>query len=158
MSLRAAEAHRPRSRNGFVLLAVALFVLSVLMQYLGAMSPQRALAAGDCDSFAIFTTDAAGNTNNQNHYDSKPEVYLNGGPTSAGSLTAGTTLYYQVQEPDGTPLMAIRRPRVTPPISRRPVHTAVTVPVSSETDTASAGCPDVGRAVIRTTLPATQTR
>ena len=109
MSLRAADAHRPRTRNGFVLFWVGLFVLSVLMQYAGAMSPQSALAAGDCDSFAIFTTDAQGDTNNQNHYDSKPEVFLNGGPTSAGGgLTAGTVIYYQVQEPDGDPLMEIR--------------------------------------------------
>src|SRR6478672_4823340 len=109
MSLRAVDAPRQRSRSGFVLLSVALVVLSVLLQYAGAMSPQSALAAEGCDSFAIFTTDAAGNTNNQNHYDSKPEVYLNGGPTSAGGgLTDGTTLYYQVQEPDGTPLMEIR--------------------------------------------------
>ncbi|MFL5707475.1 MAG: hypothetical protein ACJ77Y_00615 [Chloroflexota bacterium] len=108
MSLPPVAADRSRSRSGVVLLAVALFVLSVLLQYAGAMAPQRALGAEDCDAFAIFTTDPAGNTNNQNHYDSKPEVYLNGGPESAGSLSAGTVLYYQVQEPDGTPLMEIR--------------------------------------------------
>src|SRR4051794_30779346 len=108
MSLPPVAADRARSRSGVVLLAVALFVLSVLLQYAGAIAPQRALGAEDCDAFAIFTTDPAGNTNNQNHYDSKPEVYLNGGPDSAGSLTAGTVLYYQVQEPDGTPLMEIR--------------------------------------------------
>src|SRR3954454_2779886 len=108
MSLPPVAADRSRSRSGVVLLAVALFVLSVLLQYAGAIAPQRALGAEDCDAFAIFTTDPAGNTNNQNHYDSKPEVYLNGGPESAGSLSAGTVLYYQVQEPDGTPLMEIR--------------------------------------------------
>jgi len=115
MSLPAADAHRSRTRTSFVLFWIALFALSVLMQYAGAMSPQRALAAGDCNSFAIFTTDAAGNTNNQNHYDSKPEVFLNGGPTSAGGgLDAGTTIYYQVQEPDGTPLMDIRSTVIGP--------------------------------------------
>ena len=115
MSLPEAEAHRSRTRSSFVLFWVALFVLSVLMQYAGAMAPKGALAAAGCDSFAIFTTDAAGNTNNQNHYDSKPEVFLNGGPTSAGGgLTPGTKIYYQVQEPDGTPLMEIRSTVIDP--------------------------------------------
>ena len=115
MSRPALDARRPRTRNGFVLFWVALFALSILMQYAGAIAPQRALAAGDCDSFAIFTTDAAGDTNNQNHYESKPEVFLNGGPTSAGGgLTAGTVIYYQVQEPDGTPLMEIRSTVIGP--------------------------------------------
>lgn len=106
MSNRATFADRPRSTR-LVVLSAALFVFAILLQYAVAATP--ALAAGDCNSFAIFTTDAGGNTNNQNHYDSKPEVYLNGGPTSAGGgLEAGTTIYYQVQEPDGTPLNEIR--------------------------------------------------
>ena len=92
MSLPGVDAHPTRTRSGFVLFWVALLVLSVLLQYAGAMSPKSALAAGDCDSFAIFTTDAQGNTNNQNHYDSKPEVFLNGGPTSAGGGLAGGTV------------------------------------------------------------------
>lgn len=109
MSVRTSLADRARSRSSLVLFWTALFVFSILLQSIVAATPRGVLAAGDCDSFAIFTTDAAGNTNNQNHYDSKPEVFLNGGPTSAGGgLEAGTVIYYQVQEPDGTPLMEIR--------------------------------------------------
>jgi uncharacterized repeat protein (TIGR01451 family) len=94
-------------------LSAALFVIAILLQYVVATTP--ALAAGDCNSFAIFTTDAAGNTNNQNQYDSKAEVFLNGGPTSAGGgLAAGTVIYYQVQEPDGDPLMEIRSTVIGP--------------------------------------------
>jgi uncharacterized repeat protein (TIGR01451 family) len=112
MSDRGSLTDRPRSTR-LVVLSAALFVFAILLQYVVAATP--ALAAGDCNSFAIFTTDAAGNTNNQNQYDSKPEVYLNGGPTSAGGgLAAGTTIYYQVQEPDGTPLMEIRSTVIGP--------------------------------------------
>ena len=45
-----------------------------------------------------------------------------------------------------------------PPISLRPVHTAVTVPVSSAMEIARAGWPEVGRAVMRVTLPQMHTR
>ena len=103
MANPGTRADRPRSVR-FAVVSAALFVIAILLQSIAAATP--ALAAGDCDSFAIFTTDPAGNTNNQNHYESKPEVFLNGGPTSAGGgLTAGTVIFYQVQEPDGTPLM-----------------------------------------------------
>ena len=115
MSVRTSLEDRARSRNSLVLFWAALFVFSILLQSVVAASPRGVLAAGDCDSFAIFTTDAAGNTNNQNQYDSKPEVFLNGGPTSAGGgLTPGTVIYYQVQEPDGTPLMEIRSTVIDP--------------------------------------------
>jgi uncharacterized repeat protein (TIGR01451 family) len=73
--------------------------------------PKSALATGqstDCFSFAIFTTDVNG-TNNENHYASKPEVYLNGGPGPSGQLPEGTVIYYRVEEPDGTPLSEIRQ-------------------------------------------------
>ena len=68
--------------------------------------------ADDCQSFAIFTTDVHG-TNNENHYASKPEVYLeDGGPGPSGQLDPGTIVYYHVEEPDGTPLSEIRQTTV----------------------------------------------
>src|SRR3954469_21212366 len=81
MSLPPVAAEQARSRRGgVVLFAVVLFVLSVLLQYVGAIAPQRALGAQGCDSFAIFTTDPDLKTINKNQYASKTEVYLNGGP------------------------------------------------------------------------------
>ncbi len=87
----------------------ALFMVSIALQYVAAASPKSALAGQECESYAIFTSDPEGVTNNKNIYDSKADVFLNGGPASAGgNLTAGSVFYYQVQEPDGTPLMEIR--------------------------------------------------
>src|SRR6476659_3292554 len=109
MSLRGSMSLMPRTRRGFVLFLTAVLMLTLAFQYAAAATPGSALASVEgCDSFAIYTTNAAGDRVNQNHYDSKPEVYLNGGPSHGVGLTAGTKLYYQVQEPDGTPLMEIR--------------------------------------------------
>src|SRR6476620_5070849 len=110
MSLLGSMSLMPRTRRGFVLFLTAVLMLTLAFQYAAAASPGSALAGGSegCDSFAIYTTDVNGDTVNQNHYASKPEVYLNGGPSHGVGLTAGTKLYYQVQEPAGTPLMEIR--------------------------------------------------
>jgi hypothetical protein len=84
-------------------------MLTIALQYAAAASPKTALATQtECYSFAIFTTDVNG-TNNENHYASKPEVYLNGGPGPSGQLPEGTVIYYRVEEPDGTPLSEIRQ-------------------------------------------------
>jgi len=83
--------------------------MSLALQYVTAMAPQRALATQvECQSFAIQTTDVNGDVVNKNQFESKEDVYLNGGPGPSGTLTPGTTIYYQVQEPDGTPLDEIR--------------------------------------------------
>ena len=112
MSQRRALALLPRTRKGLVFFWTALFMLSMALQYAAAASPKSALATDEvnaCDSFSIQTSDVNGGPVNQNHYTSKPEVYLQGGPDSGeDSLPAGTVVYYQVQEPDGTPLMVIR--------------------------------------------------
>src|SRR6478752_7280541 len=107
MSLRGSMSLMPRTRRGFVLFLTAVLMLTLAFQYAAAATPGSALAT-ECQSFAICTTDANGDTNNQNQYESKPEVYLNGGPGPSGTLTAGTTIYYRVEEPDGTPLSDIR--------------------------------------------------
>src|SRR6185503_2065611 len=108
MSPRGSLALMPRTKRGLVLFWTAILMMTLAFQYAAAAIPGSALATDGCDSFAIWTTDVNGDTVNQNHYASKPEVYLNGGPDHGTGLDAGTTLYYQVQEPDGTPLMDIR--------------------------------------------------
>ena len=67
-------------------------------------------APGDPVSGAIFTTDVTGVPVNLNHYDSKPDVYLNGGPginapDSAAGLPAGT-YSFQVTNPNGKVLLS----------------------------------------------------
>ena len=108
MSPRGSLALMPRTKRAVVLFWTAILIMTLAFQYAAAATPGSALAAEGCDSFAIYTTDVNGDAVNQNHYASKPEVYLNGGPSKGVGLTAGTKLYYQVREPDGTPLMEIR--------------------------------------------------
>ncbi len=98
----------PRTRRGFVLFWTAILMLTLAFQYAAAASPRSALAT-ECDPFSIQTSDVNGGPVNQNHYAAKTDVYLQGGPDSGGDfLPAGTVIYFQVQEPDGTPLMDIR--------------------------------------------------
>jgi hypothetical protein len=56
---------------------------------------------------AIYTSTADGATVNANIYDSKPEVYLNGGPQNVNSngLPDGT-YYFQVTDPSGATLLS----------------------------------------------------
>lgn len=111
MSRPGSLALLPRTKKGLVLFWTAILILSVAFQYAAAASPKSALAASAnfCNSFSIQTSDANGGPVNQNHYGSKPEVYLQGGPDSGeDTLPAGTVVYYQVQEPNGDPLMPIR--------------------------------------------------
>jgi hypothetical protein len=61
-------------------------------------------------SGAIFTTNAAGDTVDQNQYALKCDVYLNGGPpinapASAAGLPDGT-YYYQITDPSGAVVLA----------------------------------------------------
>lgn len=61
-------------------------------------------------SGAIFTTDSTGNPVNLNIYDSKEDVYLNGGPgqsapPDAAGLPAGD-YYFQVTDPSGKELLS----------------------------------------------------
>ena len=59
-------------------------------------------------SGAIFTTDSAGNVN-VNQYDSKADVYLNGGPTNGNCDAAGVddgVYVYQITNPSGTVLLS----------------------------------------------------
>lgn len=59
-------------------------------------------------SGAIWTSDIAGQPVNQNHYDFKWDVYLNGGPNNGNppGLPAGE-YYFQVTNPSGSILLSV---------------------------------------------------
>ena len=63
---------------------------------------------------SIFTTDANGENNNLNQYESQEAVWLNGGPESAGCAIPGQTLYYQVFTPDGQTALSPVRTLIVP--------------------------------------------
>ena len=57
---------------------------------------------------ALFTSDTAGNVN-VNQYESKADVYLNGGPRNDNCAAAGVddgTYVYQITNPSGTVLLS----------------------------------------------------
>src|SRR4051794_36850439 len=86
MPSRGSLALLPRTRKGLVFFFSALFMLSIALQYAAAMAPKSALAI----SGAIYTSNFDGTIINKNHYDTKPDVYLTGGPCQGGShLDAG---------------------------------------------------------------------
>lgn len=73
-------------------------------------SPATAAPPSTQLSGAIFTTDASGNPVNLNIYDSKEDVFLNGGPginapDDAAGLPAGT-YSFQVTDPSGETLLS----------------------------------------------------
>jgi len=80
-----------------VLFWTALFMLSVGLQYVAAMAPQKALAING----AVFTSNFDGTGIDLNIYDSKGDVYLTGGPCQGGSHLEDGTYYYQVTSPNG---------------------------------------------------------
>lgn len=86
-----------------------LTLLALLPLLLLGLAPAQAAPGGNL-SGAIFTTDATGNPVNLNHYASKLDVYLNGGPginapDSAAGLPAGTYAF-QVTNPNGKVLLS----------------------------------------------------
>jgi hypothetical protein len=83
-------------------------ILLASMAMLG--SPATAAPSGNQLSGAIFTTDATGTPVNLNIYDSKEDVYLNGGPginapDDAAGLPAGDYTF-QVTDPSGKTLLS----------------------------------------------------
>jgi len=78
-----------------------------------ADTPTPTPAPGECRALrgAIWTTDANGNRVNQNLYERKEDVYLNGGPDSGGGPGLPDGYYfYRVTTPGGDPLYG--EPRV----------------------------------------------
>ncbi|HWJ03112.1 MAG TPA: hypothetical protein VNU93_05490, partial [Verrucomicrobiae bacterium] len=75
-------------------------ILAVIL--LTALAAAAFAFAADPMPGAIWTTDYLGHVVNGNViYESKPDVYLNGGPDKSGKLPDGM-YYIQVTEPDGT--------------------------------------------------------
>lgn len=89
-----------RTRKGLVAFWVALFMLSIALQYAAAMAPQRALAAPL--SGAVYTSIADGSDIDANIYDNKGDVYLTGGPCQGGSHLPDGDYYFEVDSPNGT--------------------------------------------------------
>ena len=95
MPSRGSIALLPRTRKGLVLFWTALFMLSVALQYAAATMPKAALATDDCESYAIFTSDSTGETNNENFYDRRktssltavPRVQVGTSPRARPSTT-----------------------------------------------------------------------
>jgi uncharacterized repeat protein (TIGR01451 family) len=85
-----------------VLFWTALFLLSVGLQYAAAMAPQRTLAL----SGAIYTSNFDGTIVNQNHYPTKPDVYLTGGPCQGGSHLDPGDYYFEVSIPNTSTLLS----------------------------------------------------
>jgi hypothetical protein len=64
-----------------------------------------------CESLsgAIFTTDKDGNHVNQNLYEAKADVYLQGGPDQQGAHLPDGTYYYRVTDPSGATVLSDTR-------------------------------------------------
>ena len=87
-----------------------LLALAPLATVLALVASAGAAPDGSQLSGAIFTTDASGVPVNLNIYDSKQDVYLNGGPginapDDAAGLPAGD-YYFQVTNPSGKTLLS----------------------------------------------------
>ncbi|MCC7354404.1 MAG: hypothetical protein IT330_11675 [Anaerolineae bacterium] len=83
-------------------------------------TPTPTPESGECRSLrgAIWTTDADGNAVNQNRYERKEDVYLNGGPDSADNPGLPDGYYfYQVTTPGGEPLYG--EPRIVRMVNGR---------------------------------------
>ena len=92
MSHRGMLGLMPRTKRGLVVFFAALFMLSIALQYAAAMAPKSALAL----SGAVYSRNFDGTIINKNHYDTKPDVYLTGGPCQGGShLDAGDYYFSQ---------------------------------------------------------------
>lgn len=93
---RSNSEVRTLVRSGFAKLLIACAALAV--------SATSAFAAAQG---AIYDTIADGTVVNQNLYDNKADVYLNGGPQNdnANGLSDGT-YYFQVTDPSGTHLLS----------------------------------------------------
>lgn len=84
--------------------------LILLGAMLAVVAPVAAHQPNPQLSGAIFTTDVSGVPVNLNHYDAKPDVYLNGGPginapDDAAGLPAGV-YSFQVTDPSGKTLLS----------------------------------------------------
>ncbi|MGH8245900.1 MAG: hypothetical protein ACREUU_05655, partial [Gammaproteobacteria bacterium] len=95
----------------------AFLAVSISLFLLISMLPVPRASAAPPLSGAIFTTNANGTRINQNHFNDKCEVYLDGGPgPSAPQWAAGLPdgdYYFQVTDPSGRTLLS------TDPVANR---------------------------------------
>ncbi|MGI5837880.1 MAG: hypothetical protein ACOX87_15500 [Chloroflexota bacterium] len=101
--------------KGLDLLVVgaAVTLLGVVAMFAGGGEVRaEASGQGNCGGWAIWTTDKDGNAVNENQYDSKEDVYINGGPNNKKSnkVPAGD-YWYLVTDPSGTSLYSDTGPR-----------------------------------------------
>ena len=94
--------------NRKLLTALLAFTVSVFL--LVSLLPVPRASAAPPLSGAIFTTNATGTRVNQNHFNDKCEVYLDGGPSAnapqwAAGLPDGD-YYFQVTDPSGKTLLS----------------------------------------------------
>jgi hypothetical protein len=92
----------PQTHHRATRLRVALLPIVLAAALSGGVASAAAIHG------AIFTTDTAGNVN-VNQYESKADVYLNGGPTNDNCAAAGVddgTYVYQITNPSGTVLLS----------------------------------------------------
>jgi hypothetical protein len=94
--------HQSKSKNFF-----STATLFAVMMIVSAMAIQVSAIPTNNFFGAIQTSTASGTTVNQNLYDFRTDVYLNGGPqnTSAVGLPNGT-YYFQVTDPSGATLLS----------------------------------------------------
>lgn len=97
---------KTQSRLGLLLLAACLIVAV----FLSMPVAQTSVTAAPPLSGAIFTTNVNGTRVNQNHFNDKCEVYLDGGPgENAPQWAAGLPdgdYYFQVTDPSGRKLLS----------------------------------------------------
>ena len=87
-------------RNKLVIIVLAAVVLSLVVLSGSCLTPVSANPSPG----AIWTTDKDGNIVNQNLFEKKEDVYLNGGPKGGGGGLPDGNYYVQVTEPNGTVL------------------------------------------------------
>src|SRR5262249_35238480 len=88
----------------FVLVVSAFFLFPILKNF--AAPPNQPFRG------AIFTTDLTGNPVNQNFYEKKMDVYLNGGPRGGAPEMPDGFYFIQVTDPSGNILgRAIQTPQ-----------------------------------------------
>ncbi|MHB8992597.1 MAG: hypothetical protein ACYC66_13330, partial [Chloroflexota bacterium] len=90
-----------RGRRGLevLLLGAVVTILGLATMVGGGDQAQAALnAKEDCGNWTIWTTDENGTNVNGNKYDSKEDVYLNGGPRDSRQVPAGI-YWYLVTDP-----------------------------------------------------------
>jgi uncharacterized repeat protein (TIGR01451 family) len=117
MSTGGSLALTRRTRRGAALLMSALLMLAIVPQAVSALSG------------AIYSSNFDGTITNANHYATKPDVYLTGGPCQGGSHLDEGWYYFEVSIPNTATLLS------TDAIGNRKFHVAANGFIDSTTGT-----------------------